>query len=224
MAVTAEADKGTSATRERPVSKLLLAAAWLVPGLGHWLLGKRVRAGVFAALVVASFVTGVLLDGELAVPQHVGIDDHVHRPAPLRRHLPQHVDQLLRGADEVATGQVLLGDPEAVGGGGDELVGGLCHLVLVVVHVVAVALDHRDDVERKDRIFDAEINTVLLGILDRATVRELHMFPALPLPIAFGVGMGLDTRSKVHVHQWNFERSEYDEVLRLNELPGGEYA
>ncbi len=40
-----------------------------MPGLGHWLLGKRVRAVVFAALVVASFTTGVLLDGELAVPQ-----------------------------------------------------------------------------------------------------------------------------------------------------------
>lgn len=53
----------------RPVSKALLFVAWLVPGLGHWLLGKRVRAGVFAAVIVASFITGVLLDGELAVPQ-----------------------------------------------------------------------------------------------------------------------------------------------------------
>ena len=53
----------------KPVSKPLLLVSWLVPGLGHWLLGKRVRAGVFAALVVASFITGVLLNGELAVPQ-----------------------------------------------------------------------------------------------------------------------------------------------------------
>ena len=53
----------------RPVSKVLLFVAWLVPGLGHWLLGKRVRACVFAAVIVAGFVTGVLLDGELAVPQ-----------------------------------------------------------------------------------------------------------------------------------------------------------
>ncbi len=50
------------------VSKILMLVAWLVPGLGHWLLGKRVRAGVFAAIIVAAFVTGVLLDGELAVP------------------------------------------------------------------------------------------------------------------------------------------------------------
>jgi hypothetical protein len=53
----------------RPVSKALLFVAWLIPGLGHWLLGKRVRAGVFAAVIFACFVTGVLLDGELAVPQ-----------------------------------------------------------------------------------------------------------------------------------------------------------
>ena len=53
----------------KPVSKPLLLVSWLVPGLGHWLLGKRVRAGVFAAVVIASFITGVLLHGELAVPQ-----------------------------------------------------------------------------------------------------------------------------------------------------------
>lgn len=52
-----------------PVSKTLLMVAWLVPGLGHWLLGKRRRALIFAAVIVAGFITGVLLDGELAVPQ-----------------------------------------------------------------------------------------------------------------------------------------------------------
>lgn len=52
-----------------PVSKPLLFVAWLVPGLGHLLLGKRVRAAVFAGIIVAAFVTGVLLNGELAVPQ-----------------------------------------------------------------------------------------------------------------------------------------------------------
>jgi hypothetical protein len=47
----------------------LIAVAWLVPGLGHLLLGKRRRALVFAAVIVCSFVTGVLLDGEVGVPQ-----------------------------------------------------------------------------------------------------------------------------------------------------------
>ena len=61
--------KAASDDASNPVSKLLLLVAWLIPGLGHWLLGKRVRAVVFAALVTASFLTGVLLYGELAVPQ-----------------------------------------------------------------------------------------------------------------------------------------------------------
>lgn len=61
--------KTESEENARPVAKGLLFLAWLIPGLGHWLLGKRVRAGVFAAVVLAAFVTGVLLDGELAVPQ-----------------------------------------------------------------------------------------------------------------------------------------------------------
>ncbi len=47
----------------------LLALAWLIPGLGHWLLGKRTRAVVFAAVIVAGFATGVLLDGELGIPR-----------------------------------------------------------------------------------------------------------------------------------------------------------
>jgi hypothetical protein len=47
----------------------LLGAAWLVPGLGHWILGKKVRAVVFAVVVVCSFVTGIMLDGELGTPK-----------------------------------------------------------------------------------------------------------------------------------------------------------
>jgi hypothetical protein len=62
-------EEKTGDEQERPVSKGLLFIAWLIPGLGHWLLGKRVRAAVFAGVILAAFVTGVLLDGELAVPQ-----------------------------------------------------------------------------------------------------------------------------------------------------------
>jgi hypothetical protein len=47
----------------------LLAAAWAVPGLGHWLLGCRKRAVVFAVVVVISFAVGVFLDGELGTPK-----------------------------------------------------------------------------------------------------------------------------------------------------------
>jgi hypothetical protein len=48
---------------------LLLVVAWLVPGLGHWLLGKRVRAIVFGVVILCAFVTGVLVDGELGTPR-----------------------------------------------------------------------------------------------------------------------------------------------------------
>ena len=54
---------------KRKAPPLLLVAAWLVPGLGHYLLGKRRRALVFGLVVVACFVTGVLVDGELGTPR-----------------------------------------------------------------------------------------------------------------------------------------------------------
>jgi hypothetical protein len=47
----------------------LLAAALAIPGLGHWLLGCKKRAVVFAVVVVVSFTVGVLLDGELGTPK-----------------------------------------------------------------------------------------------------------------------------------------------------------
>jgi hypothetical protein len=63
--------EGGAAAKEpvRGAPPLLLAVAWLVPGLGHWILGKRVRAVVFAAVVVSAFVTGVLIQGELGTPR-----------------------------------------------------------------------------------------------------------------------------------------------------------
>lgn len=47
----------------------LMLVAWIVPGLGHLLLGKRLRAAVFAAVVVVGFVVGILLEGELILPR-----------------------------------------------------------------------------------------------------------------------------------------------------------
>jgi hypothetical protein len=47
----------------------LLAVAWLVPGSGHWVLGKRLRAVVFFAVIVCAFATGVAVDGELGTPR-----------------------------------------------------------------------------------------------------------------------------------------------------------
>jgi hypothetical protein len=52
-----------------PTSRLWLAAtlAWLVPGAGHFYLGKRGRASMFFVLVVVSAVLGLVLQGRLFV-------------------------------------------------------------------------------------------------------------------------------------------------------------
>jgi hypothetical protein len=47
----------------------LMVAAWLVPGLGHLLLGRRQRAALFALVIVTAFVVGIALDGELIMPR-----------------------------------------------------------------------------------------------------------------------------------------------------------
>lgn len=47
----------------------LLVMAWLVPGVGHLVLGRKVRAAVFASVIVAATITGLLLKGELAMPR-----------------------------------------------------------------------------------------------------------------------------------------------------------
>ncbi len=55
---------------EPPVDWPLVALAWVLPGAGHLVQGRRLRAAVFAAVVLAAFLTGIALDGELAVPRH----------------------------------------------------------------------------------------------------------------------------------------------------------
>lgn len=52
-----------------PAPMGLLAVAWLVPGLGHLILGRKVRAAVFCGVIVACWLTGLMLHGELAVPR-----------------------------------------------------------------------------------------------------------------------------------------------------------
>lgn len=42
-----------------------LLAAWLVPGCGHWVLGKRRRAIAFFAIIGIAVITGCLLEGNL---------------------------------------------------------------------------------------------------------------------------------------------------------------
>ena len=51
-------------------SRALVAAllAWLVPGLGHFYLGRKGRAAAFCAIVLVALITGVALNGNLYRP------------------------------------------------------------------------------------------------------------------------------------------------------------
>lgn len=60
----------TDAGARLPIPVLVLLA-WLVPGLGHLLLRRRLRAAVFFVIVSIGFVLGLFLDGELMLP-HAG--------------------------------------------------------------------------------------------------------------------------------------------------------
>ncbi len=46
---------------------VVLFAAWLLPGLGHVLLGRVRRGLLFAAIVIGSFAMGMAHDGRLAL-------------------------------------------------------------------------------------------------------------------------------------------------------------
>lgn len=58
-------DDGPESSRLQPW--IPVAAAWLLPGLGHFLLGKRARAAVFAAVIWGSYGLGLAHDGSLAL-------------------------------------------------------------------------------------------------------------------------------------------------------------
>lgn len=48
-----------------PTPYWILLVSWLVPGAGHWWLGRKRRALAFAALIAAALVVGCLLHGNL---------------------------------------------------------------------------------------------------------------------------------------------------------------
>lgn len=41
------------------------ALAWLVPGGGHLYLGKRTKGGLFLAIVIVTFISGLMLQGRV---------------------------------------------------------------------------------------------------------------------------------------------------------------
>lgn len=48
---------------------LLVLLAWVLPGLGHFLLGRRVRSAAFFLLIVFSATVGVVVRGHLFRPE-----------------------------------------------------------------------------------------------------------------------------------------------------------
>jgi hypothetical protein len=62
-------DKGLveqSASRVSPTTALI--AGWLVPGAGHLLLGKWIRAALLMASIVGMFAIGIALGGKIYSP------------------------------------------------------------------------------------------------------------------------------------------------------------
>ena len=62
-----ESAAGSPASGETVLSKVFgtLVVAWLVPGAGHFVLGRRGRGVSFFLLVLVAVVTGFLLNGNL---------------------------------------------------------------------------------------------------------------------------------------------------------------
>jgi hypothetical protein len=52
---------GEGAARKGPHPALLVAFGWVVPGLGHWAQGRRLRAGIVCVLLVGLFALGTWL-------------------------------------------------------------------------------------------------------------------------------------------------------------------
>jgi uncharacterized protein DUF6677 len=59
-----------AATAQEPIRSplIVILISWLVPGAGHFMLGKRGRAGLIFASVLLSFFLGVLMRGPLFQP------------------------------------------------------------------------------------------------------------------------------------------------------------
>ena len=69
MPAEANGKTGSSDASSSGVSPALaLVAGWLVPGAGHLLLGKWVRAGLLMVSIVGMFAIGIALAGKVYTP------------------------------------------------------------------------------------------------------------------------------------------------------------
>ena len=56
------------ATIRSPIPLLALISGWLVPGAGHLLIGKPIRAALLFLAIVGMFVVGIQLQGKIYAP------------------------------------------------------------------------------------------------------------------------------------------------------------
>jgi hypothetical protein len=61
-------DKGIVDTTPRVSPTVALIAGWLVPGAGHMLLGKWIRAALLMTSILAMFAIGIALQGKVYSP------------------------------------------------------------------------------------------------------------------------------------------------------------
>lgn len=67
-----QANKGAAASpqTQRGFVYLPLIAGWLVPGAGHFLLGKWVRGALLAASILGMFILGIAMQGKIYSSAH----------------------------------------------------------------------------------------------------------------------------------------------------------
>jgi hypothetical protein len=59
---------GGNQLRAGTAPALALIAGWLIPGAGHLLLGKWIRAALIAASIISMFAIGIALQGKVYIP------------------------------------------------------------------------------------------------------------------------------------------------------------
>lgn len=69
-AAAADAAKPTAAPLKSPLTTVLIA--WLLPGAGHYWLGRKNRAAIVFATVLLCFLVGVAMNGPFFSPSSAG--------------------------------------------------------------------------------------------------------------------------------------------------------
>jgi hypothetical protein len=68
MTTNIQAPEKTSGKKASLAPSVVLLAGWLVPGLGHLLVGKWIRAALLLVSIVGMFSIGIALGGKIYAP------------------------------------------------------------------------------------------------------------------------------------------------------------